>query len=62
MLVMPDDTPSHPLQTSMDVAALAPKSQTTAYPWREPPELKARTIEQVRQFLQGHRPVTETAR
>ena len=31
--------------------ALAPRVEVTAYPWREPPELKARTIEQVRAFL-----------
>jgi hypothetical protein len=57
MLVMPDDTASHPLQSSLDVAALAPKSESTAFPWREPPELKARTIEQVRAFLKAHQPM-----
>jgi pimeloyl-ACP methyl ester carboxylesterase len=51
MLVMPDDTPAHPLQTSLDVAALAPRAESTVFPWREPPELKADTIEQVRGFL-----------
>jgi pimeloyl-ACP methyl ester carboxylesterase len=54
MLVMPDDTPAHPYQTSMDVAALAPRAELTPYPWREPPELKALTIEQVRGFLRAH--------
>jgi pimeloyl-ACP methyl ester carboxylesterase len=54
MLVMPDDTPAHPLQASLDVAALAPNAQSTAYPWVEPPELKARTIEQVREFLRAY--------
>jgi hypothetical protein len=57
MLVMPDDTPSHPLQTSVDVSALAPRAEATVFPWREPPELKARTIEQVREFLRAHLPV-----
>jgi len=61
MLVMPDDTPSHPYQTSVDVAALAPKAQSTIFPWREPPELKARIIEQVREFLQACRPVRAAA-
>jgi pimeloyl-ACP methyl ester carboxylesterase len=56
MLVLPDDTPAHPLQASMDVIALAPVVEATAFPWKEPPELKARTIEQVRQFLLRHRP------
>jgi pimeloyl-ACP methyl ester carboxylesterase len=58
MLVMPDDTPSHPLLASIDVAALAPNAEITAYPWREPPELKAKTIYQVRSFLRAHQPVT----
>jgi hypothetical protein len=57
MLVMPDDTPSHPYQTSVDVAALAPRAESTVYPWRDPPELKARTIERVREFLRAQRPV-----
>ena len=62
MLVLPDDTPSHPMQASVDVAALAPRAQSTEYPWREPPELKARTIEQVREFLRAHQPRTAASR
>ena len=54
MLVLPDETPAHPLQASVDVAALAPRAEVTVFPWREPPELKARTIEQVRGFLRKH--------
>jgi pimeloyl-ACP methyl ester carboxylesterase len=62
MLVMPDDTPAHPLQVALDVGALAPRAQSTVFPWREPPELKARTIEQVRAFLSAHVPVGAEAR
>jgi hypothetical protein len=61
MLVMPDDTPTHPYRTSADVAALAPNAQSTVYPWKEPAELKARTIEQVRAFLKRHLPVRAAA-
>ncbi|MBV9776213.1 MAG: alpha/beta fold hydrolase, partial [Acetobacteraceae bacterium] len=61
VLVMPDDTPAHPYQASADVAALAPRAQSTVYPWRDPPELKARTIEQVRAFLRAHLPVGAAA-
>jgi pimeloyl-ACP methyl ester carboxylesterase len=61
MLVMPDDTASHPYQTSADVVALAPNAQSTVFPWRDPPELKARTVEQVRAFLRAHRPVKAAA-
>ncbi len=53
MLVLPDDTPAHPLQTSIDVASLAPNAEITVFPWKEPAELKARTINQVRDFLAG---------
>jgi pimeloyl-ACP methyl ester carboxylesterase len=60
MLVMPDDTPAHPYQTAMDVAALAPKAEVTVYPWREPKELLHQTISQVREFLRAHQPMTPT--
>jgi pimeloyl-ACP methyl ester carboxylesterase len=54
LLVMPDDTPAHPYQTSVDIAALAPKAQSTAFPWREPKDLLEKTIGQVRDFLRSH--------
>jgi pimeloyl-ACP methyl ester carboxylesterase len=56
ILVLPDDTPSHPLQTSIEVASLAPHAEITVFPWREPAELKARTINRVRTFLKSHSP------
>ena len=43
-------------QTSVDVASLAPNAEITVFPWTKPPELKARTIERVRQFLKTHGP------
>ena len=55
LLVMPDDTPPHPYQVSMDVAALAPRAEMTPYPWRTPDAQRAATIEQVRQFLHHHK-------
>jgi pimeloyl-ACP methyl ester carboxylesterase len=58
MLVMPDDTPAHPYQTSVDIASLAPNAEVTVYPWKEPPELKERTINRVRAFLKRHQPQT----
>jgi len=56
ILVLPDDTPSHPLQTSIDVTSLAPNAEITVFPWRDPPQLKARTINRVRKFLKSHLP------
>jgi pimeloyl-ACP methyl ester carboxylesterase len=58
MLVLPDDTPAHAYQTAVDVASLAPNAEVSVYPWKEPPELKARTINRVRTFLKRHQPST----
>jgi pimeloyl-ACP methyl ester carboxylesterase len=54
ILVLPDDVTAHPLQVSIDIASLAPNAETTVFPWKEPPELKARTINRVRTFLKRH--------
>jgi len=58
MLVLPDDTAAHAYQTAIDVASLAPNAEITVYPWKDPPELKARTINRVRNFLKAHLPAT----
>ena len=50
--------PAHAYQTSVDIASLAPNAEVTVYPWKDPPELKARTINRVRNFLKAHQPVT----
>jgi fermentation-respiration switch protein FrsA (DUF1100 family) len=54
MLVMPDDTPGHPYQVSMDIASLAPNAEVTVYPWKDPPESKAQALDHVRTFLKAH--------
>src|SRR5947209_17022473 len=61
ILVLPDDTPSHPLQTSIDVASLAPNSEITVFPWREPEELRQRQINRVRSFLKAQMPMRAAA-
>src|ERR1700730_5018728 len=61
ILVLPDDTPAHPLQTSIDVASLAPNSDITVFPWREPEELRQRMIKRVRAFLKSHVPMRAAA-
>jgi pimeloyl-ACP methyl ester carboxylesterase len=58
MLVLPDDTPAHAYQTAVDIASLAPNADFAVYPWKDPPELKARTINRVRNFLKAHLPMT----
>jgi pimeloyl-ACP methyl ester carboxylesterase len=54
MLVLPDDIVAHPLQVAIDIASLAPNAEITVFPWKEPPELKARTINRARTFLKRH--------
>ena len=54
MLVLPDDITAHPLQVAIDIASLAPNAEITVFPWKEPAELKARTINRARTFLKQH--------
>ena len=50
-----------PLQTSIDVASLAPNAEITVYPWKEPEELRQRTIDRMRRFLKAHIPMRAAA-
>jgi pimeloyl-ACP methyl ester carboxylesterase len=54
MLVLPDDVDAHPMVTSIDVASLCPNAEITVYPWKEPAELKVRTIDRARTFLKRY--------
>ncbi|HCG90838.1 MAG TPA: hypothetical protein DEZ08_03245 [Dehalococcoidia bacterium] len=54
ILVMPDNTPSHSYEAAIEVAELAPGAELTVYPWKEQEDIKANTINQVRQFLSTH--------
>ena len=54
MVVLPDDIVAHPLQVAIDIASLAPNAEITVFPWKEPPDLKARTIDRARAFLKRH--------
>jgi hypothetical protein len=58
MLVMPDNTPSHSYEAAMELVELAPKAEVTVYPWKEQPDVLAKTINQVREFLRAHQPAT----
>jgi pimeloyl-ACP methyl ester carboxylesterase len=55
VLVLPDDVPPHPLAVAMEVVALAPNSEVSTYPWKEPPEMIPVVVRQVRSFLRAHR-------
>ncbi|MBV9829649.1 MAG: alpha/beta hydrolase [Alphaproteobacteria bacterium] len=61
ILVLPDETPSHPYQTSVEIASLCPNAEFTVFPWRDPPDLKARTIDKARRFLKSHVPMKAAA-
>jgi pimeloyl-ACP methyl ester carboxylesterase len=54
MLVLPDDVDAHPLVCSIDVASFCANAEITVFPWKDPPELKARTINRARTFLKRH--------
>jgi pimeloyl-ACP methyl ester carboxylesterase len=56
ILVLPDDVPAHPLVVSIAIASLAPNAEITVFPWKDQPELKARTINRARMFLKRHVP------
>src|ERR1700712_158022 len=51
MLVLPDNVDAHPMAASIDVASLCPNAEITVFPWKDVPELKARTINRARTFL-----------
>jgi pimeloyl-ACP methyl ester carboxylesterase len=54
LIVLPDNVEAHPLVASIDVASLCPNAEITVFPWKDPPDLKARTISRARNFLKRH--------
>src|SRR2546423_4771876 len=54
IIVLPDDVVAHPLQVSIDIASLAPNAEITVFPWKDPADLKVRTINRARAFLKRH--------
>jgi pimeloyl-ACP methyl ester carboxylesterase len=55
VLILPDDIPAHPYAVAMEAAMLAPKSEVSIYPWKEPPERIPVAVRHVRSFLRAHR-------
>ena len=58
ILVLPDDVPAHPYAVAMETARLAPNSQVSLYPWKDPPDLIPLAVRHVRSFLRENRPAT----
>jgi pimeloyl-ACP methyl ester carboxylesterase len=56
VLVLPDDVPAHPHAVAMESAMLAPKSEVSLFPWKEPKERVPVAVRQIRSFLRAHRP------
>ena len=58
ILVLPDDVPAHPYAVAMESALLAPNSEVSLYPWKEPKERIPLAVRHIRSFLRVHRPAT----
>ncbi|HMI96233.1 MAG TPA: alpha/beta hydrolase [Micropepsaceae bacterium] len=58
VLILPDDIPPHPYAVAMEAAMLAPKSEVSIFPWKEPKERIPLAVRQIRSFLNAHRPVS----
>jgi hypothetical protein len=56
ILVLPDDVPAHPYAVAMESARLAPNSQVSLYPWKDPPELLPLALRHVAMFLRANQP------
>ncbi|HEX2828368.1 MAG TPA: alpha/beta hydrolase [Burkholderiales bacterium] len=54
-LIMPDDSPPHPYVIAKECIMLAPKSEASIYPWKDPKERVPVAVRQVRSFLKAHR-------
>src|ERR1700751_5475510 len=58
VLILPDDIPAHPYAVAMESAMLAPKSEVSMFPWKQPKERIPLALRQVHSFLRAHRPAT----
>jgi pimeloyl-ACP methyl ester carboxylesterase len=58
VLILPDDVPAHPYAVAMEAAMLAPNSQVSLYPWKDPRERIPLAVRHIRSFLRAHRPAS----
>ena len=56
VLILPDDIPAHPYAVAMETVMLAPKSEVSFFPWKEPKDRVPIAVRQIRSFLRAHRP------
>jgi pimeloyl-ACP methyl ester carboxylesterase len=58
ILILPDDIPAHPYEVAMEAAMLAPQSELSMFPWKQPAERIPLAVRQIRSFLRAHRPAS----
>jgi pimeloyl-ACP methyl ester carboxylesterase len=58
ILILPDDVPAHPYPVAMEAAMLAPQSEVSMFPWKQPTERIPLAVRQIRSFLRAHRPAS----
>ncbi len=56
VLVLPDDIPAHPYAVAMETVMLAPRSEVSMFPWKDPKERIPVAVRQIRSFLRAHCP------
>ncbi len=57
LLIAPDNVPAHPYEAAMEVADIAPNSETTIFPWKDSEENIDTVADHARRFLKSHQPV-----
>ena len=57
LLIAPDNVPAHPYEAAMEVAEIAPNSETTIFPWKDSEENIDTVVDHARRFLMSHQPV-----
>jgi len=55
VLILPDDIVPHPYAAAMEAAMLAPKSEVSMFPWKQPRERIPLAVRQIHSFLKAHR-------
>jgi pimeloyl-ACP methyl ester carboxylesterase len=58
VLILPDDIPPHPYKVAMECAMLAPDSEVSIFPWKEPKERIPLAVRQIHSFLRAHCPAS----
>jgi len=59
ILIAPDNVPAHPYEAAMEVAEIAPNSETTIFPWKDSQENIDRVVDHALRFLKSHEPAVE---